>query len=193
MSALHEDMLYSSLTYGQLIVECLRRSPDEPAFIHADRSVTHREATDRVGRLMTVLQAHGLRPGDSIALLSSNRIEAVLVLFASLIMGLRYVPLHPLAGLDDHSFILEDAAVKALVFAPEYGERTRELVTRVPAIKHVFCLGASDIGVNLESLASVARPASLEPQGVADDVTFLSYTGGTTGRPKGVMLSHRSM
>lgn len=193
MTTQNSSLLYDMPTYGHLLVEGLQRSPDVTAFIQDDQEVSRSEAADIVGRFISVLRARGLGPSDTIAVLSSNRIEVALVLFASAVMGLRYVPLHPLGGADDHAFIVEDAEVSMLVFAPKFSERARILTQRVPAIKHTLCLGRSDLCDDLLALATTAMSSPLIPRASAESIGFLLYTGGTTGRPKGVLLSHRSM
>ncbi len=193
MTTQNASLLYAMPTYGHLLVEGLQRSPEVAAFIQADQEVSRSEAADTIGRFISVLRERGLGPGDTIAVLSPNRIEAVLVLFASAVMGLRYVPLHPLGGADDHAFIVEDAEVSMLIFAPKFLERTRMLTQRVPALKQVLCLGGNDFCDDLLVLATTAVPSPLVPQASSESIGFLLYTGGTTGRPKGVLLSHRSM
>jgi acyl-CoA synthetase (AMP-forming)/AMP-acid ligase II len=113
---------------------------------------------------------------------------------ASMLVGCRTTPLHPLGSLDDHAYVLEDAGVETLVFDPEFfGERAAELATRVPGLKNLLALGPSDVGDDYITLASTFEPRPLvAPRADGTDIPGLAYTGGTTGKPKGVMGSYRS-
>jgi fatty-acyl-CoA synthase len=113
---------------------------------------------------------------------------------ASMLVGCRTTPLHPLGSLDDHAYVLEDAGVETLVFDPEFfGERAAELATRVPGLKNLLALGPSDVGDDYITLASTFEPQPLvAPRADGTDIPGLAYTGGTTGKPKGVMGSYRS-
>jgi acyl-CoA synthetase (AMP-forming)/AMP-acid ligase II len=140
-----------------------------------------------------VLRGLGLGSGDGIAQLSSNRVDAFVVMAAALAAGIRYTPLHPLGAAEDHAYILEDADIAALVVdAPAFVEPGAALQARVPGLRHLLTLGPAGHGTDL--LAAAAHPeARLEAAAAESDIAWLAYTGGTTGRPRGVMLAHRSM
>jgi acyl-CoA synthetase (AMP-forming)/AMP-acid ligase II len=126
--------------------------------------------------------------------LALNRPEVLFNMGASMLVGCRTTPLHPLGSLDDHAYVLEDAGVETLVFDPEFfGERAAELATRVPGLKNLLALGPSEVGDDYIALASTFEPRQLAaPRADGTDIPGLAYTGGTTGKPKGVMGSYRS-
>ena len=103
--------------------------------------------------------------------------------------------MHPLGALDDHAYVLEDAAIGALIFdAEKYGPRAAELRERLPDLR-LLSLGPTDVPgvVDLTAEATTYQPALLTPPQVdPEDVSSLSYTGGSTGQPKGVMSTYRS-
>ncbi len=76
---------------------------------------------------------------------------------------------------------------------PAFAGRGRELAAASSALEHVFTIGPADFGRDLLELAASQETAPLRPVAEAGDVAWLAYTGGTTGRSKGVMLPHRSM
>jgi fatty-acyl-CoA synthase len=173
----NETLLYQGCSYADLVVR-----------------VTYRELGARVYRTAQVFRECGLQPGDGITQISSNRIDAFVVSSAALINGIRYTPLHPLGSLDDQAFILEDAEISALVAdVPAFAQRGQDLAARGPGLKHVFTLGEAAFGEDLLELAKARDPTPLSPIPKQNDLAWIAYTGGTTGRPKGVMLPHRSM
>lgn len=177
---------------GDLIVTALQRGGDQLAFIDGDVEISYRRFGEMLTRLVQALQARGLRQGDSIATLSANRPEAFLVSAASHVMGMRVAWISPVASEDDHAYILEDAGVVALfIDPPNFGERARRLQARVPGIQQCFGLGAIDWCEDILAALPHHAPAALRPQAQAEDDCVLVYTGGTTGRPKGVVHSHR--
>ena len=128
------------------------------------------------------------------SVLSANRPEVIFNMGATMVSGCRTTPLHPLGSLDDHAYVLEDAGIETLVYDPTvFGGRAAELRDRVPGLKHLLAFGDDDIGTNYLALAAQYDPQHLRAAPVEmDDVSGLIYTGGTTGKPKGVMSTYRS-
>jgi fatty-acyl-CoA synthase len=187
---LSQDTLHDGCTVGHLVRRAIERGGERIAFVDGDTRLTYRELGLRIAGLVQALDARGIGRGDAIATLSDNRVEAWLVTAAAGVMGLRITAMHPLGSADDHAYILEDAAIGTLVVDPAgHAARARELVRRVPGLR-VLALGASDLGDDLLADAGSRAPAPLAPRARADDVAGLTYTGGTSGRPKGVMTTH---
>ena len=110
---------------------------------------------------------------------------------AAAMIGARITAMHPLGSADDHAYILQDAGIQALCFDPSgHATRARALAERVPGLR-LLALGPSDLADDLVADAVSRPPAPLVPRARADDIAGLTYTGGTSGRPKGVMSTHR--
>ena len=110
---------------------------------------------------------------------------------AAMMIGCRFTPLHPLGGLDDQSFIAEDAELSVLAYDPlQFQERAEKLRERTPGLR-LLSLGPSEGADDLLALAAREAAGDLPAVPVEDDIAWLLYTGGTTGRPKGVMVVHR--
>jgi fatty-acyl-CoA synthase len=110
-----------------------------------------------------------------------------------MVTGCRASALHPLGSLDDHAYVLEDAEVETLLVDPSFAERAGALLERVPTLRTLLAFGPIDGGIDVTELAESFTPGRLTvPPLEADDVTGLAYTGGTTGKPKGVMGTHRA-
>ncbi|MBC7726809.1 MAG: AMP-binding protein [Microbacteriaceae bacterium] len=187
------DKLYDNCSVGDLVVSALARGGDRVAFICDDTRWTYRQLGAMVSQVIQALQARGLQRGDAVATLSGNRPEAFLITAASYVMGLRLTWMNPTSSEDDHAYILEDSGVRTLFVDPVgFSDRARVLARRVPAVTGLMSFGPNDgFGEDLLAAAAVHTPARLVPQAEADDVCVLIYTGGTTGKPKGVMHTHR--
>ena len=187
--------LYHGSTYIDLILQGLRRWPERDAIVDADGlSLTYRQLEQRIWRIARVLRDAGLKAGDGVAQLAANRVDTFATMAAVLANGMRYTPLHPMGSLEDQLFILDDAEISALVVdVPYFAERGRELQTGGSAALQVFTLGLADFGTDLPALAGAGE---CEPVGNLpdyDDIAWVTYTGGTTGRPKGVVLTQGAM
>lgn len=181
-------------SYAEVITEALTRYPDREALVMGDQRLTYAQVTDMVARTQRVLVDHGIRPGAAVGVLSPNAPEIFVVQAASYLLGARYTGLHPLGSIEDHSFLCEDADIEVLFVHPHFAGVATEVAAKVDSIRHVVSLGPSDAGPDLADLSEAAGASRLQTVPVAEsDVAWLQYTGGTTGRPKGVMLSHRAM
>jgi len=184
--------LHRPTTYADLIVTALERYSERVAFIHEDRRWTYNEVRSQVSRFCTALDRLGMRPGMGVACLSGNRPEAWMFSAAAMLIGCRFTPLHPLGGLDDQAFIAEDAELSLLAYDPaQFQERADDLRLRASGLR-LASFGPAEGTDDLLALAAVERPAALPSVPAEDDIAWLLYTGGTTGRPKGVMVAHRS-
>jgi fatty-acyl-CoA synthase len=186
--------LHSGGTIGSLIVNAVARFGDRPALADGRVHWSYRDFGDAVGRFITLFLALGLTKGSALSILSSNRAESWAAICAALVIGVRYTPLHPMAAEDDHAFIIEDAEIDALIVeGGKFGARGLAIRSRVPGLKHLLSFGPVDGARDLLPDLAAAAPAPLVDEGSAGDIAFLAYTGGTTGRSKGVMLPHRAL
>ncbi len=188
-----EDTRYhQGCSMGELVVRAVQRGGDRVAFILDQQRITYREFGESLSRLVQALKARGFARGDAIATLSSNRPEAFLVNAAAYLMGLRVTWMHPMASEDDHAYLLGDSGVRTLfVDVPAFGERARALAARVPGLAAVYGFEPTGLGEDIVAASAAYAPAPLVVEADEDDVCVLIYTGGTTGRPKGVVHTQR--
>jgi len=184
--------LRSGGTVGSLLVGAIARYADQPAIADGDTRWTYREYGDVVARFIGLFRSLGLTKTSGLSVLSGNRAETWAAISAAAIMGLRYTPLHPMAAEDDHAFIVEDAEIDVLIVeGGKFAERGKALKARVPSLKHLYSFGPVDGVRDLLTELPAITPEPLVDESHVDDICWLSYTGGTTGRSKGVMNPHR--
>lgn len=186
--------LYRPVCPADVLIDALDRNPDAPAVnIIGQREMTAREMRDQISRYSQALASKGLTQGTQMSVLAMNRPEVLFNMGASQINATRTTPLHPMGSVDDQAYVLDDCGAKALIFDPDnFTDRARELVARCPGIEHVLALGPTEFGEDLHALAATFEPAPLvAPLVDPEDISGISYSGGTTGKPKGIMSSYR--
>jgi long-chain acyl-CoA synthetase len=191
-------------TLPELLRNRLAATPGGDAYRQYDRAagrwltVSWSEFGARLARWQRALQAESLPAGSRIAILARSSVEHVCMDQAALALGFVPVPLHAIDNPESIAFILSDSGAALLLV--ESAQRWGVLVSlreRFPALKRVLCLEppetASAVWTEewLKSAAS-APPASAAALS-ADSLAAIVYTSGTTGRPKGVMLTHRNV
>lgn len=167
---------------------------DKPAFETADgRSVSFGQFNSRVNRLCSALRQWGLGKGDRVAILSRNRSEYVEA-FGISKSGLIAVPLNWRLSEDELLTLLLHSAPQVLIVDEHYKDVAERLRPMLPALRHVILLGPESAGwVSYESLLSQGADTEPEDLVAPDDTLCVVYTSGTTGAPKGVMLTHRGL
>ncbi len=167
------------------------RRPDHPALVQGSLTLSYGQLADRVGRLAACLTAAGLQPGDRVGAIQWNGPALMETLLAAFHGGFCIVPVNARATPHEAAQVLDDAQVSAVVYGPEYAEHARTIAGE-PRLR--LCTGEDPEGATRleEALAGVDGPAPMAPMGL-DDVAWLFYTSGTTGLPKGAMLTHRNL
>lgn len=189
------DLLRHPIHTGHLLVGALKRNRDRPVLFLGDTTLTGGELADRVSQYIQAFEALGAGTDATVGLLSLNRPEVLMIIAAGQTQGYRRTALHPLGSLDDHAYVLADGGATALIIDPNpmFVERAVGLLAKVPSLQRVLTLGPvpaelSAVGVDLIAEAAKYPPVPLAAADLATDhIGGLTYTGGTTGKPKGVM------
>ncbi len=175
-----------------LVIRSLNAHDEEPCIYLAGRVASYADIRRRTSQLVQAQQARGVTLGTRLAVLSKNRPEVLTNLTASLVNGCVITPLHPMGSLADHAYAIGDAEIECLVFdAGYFTERARELKEQYPHLT-LLGFGPNDVGDDYLALADQFEPLPLvAPEVGPEDLCTVVYTGGTTGRPKGVLMTHR--
>ncbi|MEV6738249.1 o-succinylbenzoate--CoA ligase [Streptomyces sp. NPDC051104] len=164
-----------------------RKTPHRTALIHGDRSVTYAELYERTTRLAHALRARGVRRGDRIAYLGPNHPAYLETLFAAGALGAVFVPLNIRLAGPEIAYQLADSGAKALVYAPSLAAPVAGLPGSTDVRAYV------EVGAEYEELLAVASDEPIDQPVALDDTCIIMYTSGTTGRPKGAMLTHGNL
>jgi fatty-acyl-CoA synthase len=186
--------LYVGPAVGDMIITLLERYPERIAFIDPCGSeITYRQLGQRIAYLIEQFEHLGLERGASIVQLCGNRADVFAVMAACYIAGYRSVALHPSGGIDDQRFILESCQARLLIVDAERLERSLNLLSDSQLN---FSVLAHDAGQSVRWIwdqFTSGQSHRLVNRAAADEVVRLIYTGGTTGRAKGVMGSSESL
>lgn len=169
--------------------------PDAPVIISDDgRTFTYDDFNRRVNRLANALPSVGVTRGKRIAALLPNCPEFLELLFATAKTGAVMVPLNYRLAARELSYILHDSGATALIYAPDFAEQVEALRGKVSDISKYVCVGEPPGGSDIEYESwTVGLPdgePAVETEVTMDDPHFIMYTAGTTGMPKGAVLTH---
>ena len=182
------------LVLGEVLARNARREPHRTAVVFGDSSLTFAELDSRVNRLANALAERGVGHGDKVAVLMYNRLEVVESFFACQKLGACPVPVNFRLAPSELAYILEDSDSVAVLTDDQLTSLALESTADVAAVRFVATTGEPAGGAeSYEELLASGAPE--DPAAVVDedDLAFLMYTSGTTGRPKGAMLTHQNL
>ncbi|MGW3092914.1 acyl-CoA synthetase [Streptomyces sp. NPDC001102] len=164
-----------------------RKTPHRTALIHGGTSLTYARLHERTTRLAHALRTRGVRRGDRIAYLGPNHPAYLETLFAAGTLGAVFVPLNTRLAGPEIAFQLADSGAKALVYGPSHAG----LVAGLPGDTDVRTY--IEVGAEYEEAVAAASHEPVDEPVLPDDTCIIMYTSGTTGRPKGAMLTHGNL
>ena len=186
-----QNTLHQSPTAIALLLRATRRYGDLPAFEWADGAITYRDIELFMGRAQSVLAREALAVGDTIATLSRNGAEDWLLARAAQGLGLCVLALHPMGSLQDHLKYMTAAGVRCLlVDGHGYAERGAELAAARPDVR-VLSIGAAGFADDILAAIQAEAPVAVRDISQPDAVAGRHFTGGTTGEPKQIVITHR--
>src|SRR6476469_6881657 len=201
MAETRPDPLRMGTHNGHTMVAALKRHRYKPVMHLGDTTLTGGEVAMRISQYVQAFEALGAGRDTPGALLALNRPEVLFILGAGQTQGYRRTSLHPLGSLEDHAYVLNDAGITTLIIdpAPMFVERALGLLEKVPGLTQVLTIGPvpdelAHVGRDLAATAATFEPQPLEAVTLPPDhVVSITYTGGTTGKPKGVIGTSRTM
>ena len=179
----------------ELVERNERLHGEDRHLIYGEQSRTFRQFAERARRLASSLHRLGLRHQDRVAILAMNCPEYLDVYGAGEVSGYIIAPVNFRLASPEILYILTSAMPKVVVFEQQYSAVIEHLRAKLPGVQAFICIGDQVPAWALEFEAVLASGAAEGPPMVPQlsDVASLMYTSGTTGRPKGVMLTHEGM
>lgn len=163
---------------------------DQVAYIQGDRRLTWGEAYERARRTANVLAAHGVGPEDRVAFLDKNGVEHFDVFYGSALLNAVAVDVNWRLAAPEVEYIVNDADAKVLVAGADFEPVLDAIAGNLSTVRKILVVGGSGKYDDFESAMAAAGTDDPGVQQGPDDVAFQLYSSGTTGRPKGVMLTN---
>ncbi|CAN5226748.1 long-chain fatty acid--CoA ligase [soil metagenome] len=169
-----------------------RQWGDNIAYIYGDESIDYRGFYDRVLRLAGGLLELGLKPGDRVAYALANSPRLLETVYACFAAGLVVVPINARLHAREMAYIATNSGARVLIHGPEYSGAFAEFRSLFETVEHWVGLEEIENGLTFDQL--VLSPARLDAPVDAspEDICWLFYTSGTTGKPKGATWNHRT-
>jgi acyl-CoA synthetase (AMP-forming)/AMP-acid ligase II len=180
-------------TLNEMLTRTVERYGDKPALIFKGETTTFAELEEQIERCAAGLAELGIGKDDTFGIVMRNCPEFVILSFALSRLGAVAVPVNFLEKAERVAFIFNDAEVKGCLTSKDFLRTVREAQKSVPTLKHVFL---RDSGGDVPALEEIYRhplPETSGPEVGPEDLVLLIYTAGTTGLPKGVMLTQRNL
>lgn len=180
------------MNIGRLADDNIQRF-GEYEFLHfADRWRTNAEMNRAANKLGNALKALGVQKGDRVGVQLLNCPELIESFFGVFKAGAILVPINPSLRPIDLSYIYQDAGLCALISNTQYAENIRESRRHAPSLRHLIFTGEeiSQDALSFDAIIQNAPDKTILEETDNDDTAVMIYTAGTTGNPKGVMLTH---
>jgi long-chain acyl-CoA synthetase len=178
-----------------ILARSAERVPDKPALLYGGQTTTYGELEDRVRVAASAFEAAGVAGGERVGLMMGNVPEFAVALYGAFRAGAVAVPLNVMLTSEEIGYILSDAGARAIVVEMQHLPTVLQVRDELPDLETVFVVGGPPAPAGTISFEQAMSDAS--PQAATDrrdaDLAVLQYTSGTTGNPKGAMLTHENL
>ncbi|ASK60843.1 long-chain fatty acid--CoA ligase [Virgibacillus phasianinus] len=181
-----------------------QKLPNKPAYVFQGKTTTYMELDGAITKFASRLREMGYKKGDHIALAVGNSPYYVIGLYGALRLGAIVIPINPLYTAHEMTYILKNGDVKAVITMDVLMEKFEAAADQLPAIDHyISCESGKDVSFEgfsllpkLKSFSRIVAEGNLDfdtPELDEHETAIILYTSGTTGNPKGAMLSHKNL
>ena len=190
----YPDVAIPDLPLHTFVMQKFAERGDRPAIVDgpSGRTLTFAQLAHTIDRCAAGLAERGLAPGDVFAIYSPNLPEYAIAFFGVLRAGGTVTTLNPLYTADEAAHQLKDAGARYLLTVPPFLDKAQKAAAEA-GIDEVFVFGEAEGATPFKALLATDAPAPDVDIDPAEDLAALPYSSGTTGLPKGVMLTHRNL
>lgn len=185
------------MTLSELLRESAEKNGSRTALIFNEKKWSYLKLYEAVQKTAQAFRELGIKKGDKVALLLRNSPEFIFTVFGLSEVGGTAVPMNFLQKPEELEYICNHASVSGIVTQPDFLEAVGQMRSKIPTLKFVLCKEPIPPGVNFtvmsfsEILTKLVQKTA--PESKKEESIILLYTSGTTGKPKGVMLSHANL
>ena len=182
------------MNIGKLLTKSAYTFPENLAIAYGAMELTYAEFNARTSRLANGLNRLGVQQGDNVAVLMYNRPEMLESMFACFKAGFGTIPINFRLHPREFAFIINHSEAKAVIISSEFNETIIDIRNDIPQVSCVISVSeARESLLDYETVLSAESDQFEDADVAPDDVAWLFYTSGTTGQPKGAMLTHRNL
>ena len=179
-----------------LLERAAAENPQKEALVHGDRRVSYEEMADRATNLAGNLLDCGLERRDRVAIWLEKSVEEAVAFFGISAASGVVVPVNTLLLDRQVKHILDDCSVRFLVTSAACLEKHGDMLAKIESLDGILLVDSmtdADKRVRQEVMTSSPREVTFDNPSIGEDLAAIVYTSGSTGSPKGVMLSHRNI
>ncbi|MDC3413740.1 fatty acid--CoA ligase family protein [Aquibacillus sp. 3ASR75-11] len=180
-----------------------KEKPNKVAYVFHNAETTYQELEGAVTKFASSLKKLGYEKGDHLALVTGNSPHFIIGLYGAIRIGVTVIPINPIYTPDEIGYILKDGDVKGVITMDLFVKSFEGFVDTIPSIEHYIIVetGANDltgssISDKMQSFSQLVQDGELEKDRLQlndHDVAVILYTSGTTGKPKGAMLTNKNL
>jgi acyl-CoA synthetase (AMP-forming)/AMP-acid ligase II len=191
----YPDIQIPEVSITELVLGQAATRGDKPAIVDggSGRTISYAQLVESVRRVAAGLAAHGLQKGDVLAIYSPNVPEYAAAFHGAASIGGTLTTVNPLYTPRELAQQLNDSKAAYLLTVPPFMENVREAARQVPSLREIFVLGEADGATPFASLLGHGDQPPAVDIDPKNDLVALPYSSGTTGLPKGVMLTHHNL
>lgn len=182
----------SPLILGHSLTCSARKFPKKLAVVFEDQRLTYADLEERANRVANALLGMGLKKGDRCAILFYNRAEWLELYYGMAKTGIIAVPVNFRLSASEIEYLLNHSEPKALIYEEAFAPAIEKIRGKVPSIAFFISLGRGG-DIPYQQWRSQASAREPDCPVFEDDPFFIAYTSGTTGFPKGAVVSHRNL
>lgn len=179
---------------GELLANSAKKHPNRIAIVFGSKKITYKNLNDITNKITFGLSKLGIKKGQKVAIMLDNCPEFAISYYALAKLGAVIVPINYMFKIEEAKYILDDSGCVGIITSRSFIEMAEELRLRLDKLKFIISTSRAKEGIiDFEKLSAQENKLFENTHFNADDLAVILYTSGTTGFPKGAMLSHRNI